>query len=119
MSEVNQEKNITYPPAPPSSEESKIFIPGCFEYIKDIYKREILVNAWQAITLTENWKFVEKDIYSFTLSDAPEIMTISNKMEELGYYLHSGASFGWTMREMQFIAQKGEEAYRKRIELIQ
>ena len=35
------------------------------------------------------------------------------KMGELGYYGHSGVSFGFIMREMQFIAQKGEKEYKK------
>jgi hypothetical protein len=106
--------NNILPPAPPSAEEeAKTFIPGRFEYIKDKHTKEMLVNAWQAITLTENWKFVAKDIDSFQMSNAPEIWIISNKMEELGYQCHSGFSFGWTMRQMQFISKKGEEEYKQ------
>ena len=32
-------------------------------------------------------------------------------MEELGYNGHSGYSFGWTMRQMQYIAEHGESNY--------
>ena len=38
--------------------------------------------------------------------------TIHNKMIELGYDGHSGGSFGWTMRQMQYIANHGEEKYK-------
>jgi hypothetical protein len=34
-------------------------------------------------------------------------------MEELGYDGHSGASFGWTMRTMQYIANHGEKKYKE------
>jgi hypothetical protein len=33
-------------------------------------------------------------------------------MVELGYNGHSGSSFGYTMRAMQYIAQNGEEKYK-------
>jgi hypothetical protein len=34
-------------------------------------------------------------------------------MVELGYDGHSGCSFGYTMRIMQYIAKYGEEKYKK------
>jgi len=43
-----------------------------------------------------------------------ELRVIMNKMDELGYGGHSGSSFGWTMRQMQFIAVNGLEEHRKR-----
>ena len=88
-------------------------IPGKFEYIKDISTKEMLSNAWQAITMTENWNFVKKPIESFSWSNDPRINIISNKMVELGYNEHSGSSFGYTMRAMQYIAQNGEEKYKE------
>jgi hypothetical protein len=42
-----------------------------------------------------------------------EIKIISDKIEELGYHGHSGASFGITMRNMQFIALHGLEEHKK------
>ena len=89
------------------------FIPGNFEYVTDNSEREILINAWQAITMTENWNFVKQPIESFSWSNDPRINIISNKMVELGYNGHSGSSFGYTMRAMQYIAQNGEEKYKE------
>ena len=43
----------------------------------------------------------------------PIIDEISRKMEEFGYNGHSGASFGFTMRYMQLLVQKGEEEFKK------
>lgn len=88
---------------------------GEFAYVKDQWTREMLVNAWQAINQTELWDFVKEDIDSFMFSHDPRVTRIYNKMEELGYGGHSGASFGFTMRTMQFIAKHGEEEYKKKL----
>jgi hypothetical protein len=76
----------------------------------------MLQNAYQAVNQTETWNFVKKDIESFSLSSAPEIWRITNKMEQLGYNGHSGCSFGWTMRQMQIIAREGEGKYKEMAE---
>jgi len=102
------------PPVPPSYEEER-FKPGEFLYVKEINSREMLRNAYSAISLTESWDFAKKDIDSFMFSNDPRIDIISNKMCELGYTGHSGSSFGWTMRQMQYIAQNGENIYREEI----
>jgi hypothetical protein len=88
-------------------------IPGKFEYIADVYERLMLSNAWQAITMTETWNFVREPIESFMMSNDNRIWIITAKMGELGYNGHSGCSFGWTMRQMQYIARNGEENYKK------
>ena len=85
---------------------------GKMDYIKDESVKYMLTNAWEAITKTNTWDFVEKDIFSFMLSMDDRINLISNKMEELGYNGHSGCSFGWTMRQMQYLAQKGEDEFK-------
>jgi hypothetical protein len=125
-----------YPPEPPKSEINnsemiKNFIDdnkfyskkfnefedkigdGKFEYISDIWEREMLVNAWQAITSTNNWDFVAQSIGSFMWSTDPRINQISIQMERLGYTGHSGCSFGCTMRNMQYLAQHGESKFKE------
>jgi hypothetical protein len=89
------------------------FIPGQFKYIDDDWMRDMLVTAWQAITLTEMWDFVKQDIESFMFSNDSRINIIYNKIEKLGYMGHSGASFGCTMRTMQYIAKYGEKKFRE------
>jgi len=85
---------------------------GVMDYIKNKILREMLENAWQAINLTETWDFVEQPTYSFTLSNDKRIWIITEKMEELGYYGHSGNSFGCTMRHMHFLATNGVEKFK-------
>jgi hypothetical protein len=86
---------------------------GQFNYISDKHWKEMLVNAWQAITLTESWDFVGQKIDSFMFSNDEQIKIISKKMEDLGYYGHSGASFGCIMRTMQYISRYGEEMWKQ------
>lgn len=87
---------------------------GKMDYIKDERSRVMLENAWQAINLTENWGFMcESTIENFMFSNDKRISIITEKMEELGYYGHSGFSFGWTMRNMQFLAKNGVEKFKK------
>ena len=112
MTSVNETENLL-PPAPPTEEDN--IIPGRFEYVNDSWQRDMLINAWQAITVTENWDFVKQPIHSFMWSDDPRVKIIGNKMEELGYTGHSGASFGFTMRTMQYIATHGEKKYMQEI----
>ena len=87
--------------------------PPTFEYITNTHNREMLLNAWDAINLTEMWGFVKQDIESFTWSREPEVTIIMDKMVSLGYRGHSGASFGCTMRAMQYLAQNGEEKFKE------
>ena len=92
-------------------EQKKPFINGQFLYINDERTRTMLVNCWNAVTETELWDYMKNECPTYAFSDAPEVNRIHNKMEELGYTGHSGCSFGWTMRQLQYIAQHGEEQY--------
>ena len=73
----------------------------------------MLVNAYEAITLCELWNYMKKDTYSYMFSNDVEIQLITDKMNEIGCPEHSGYSFGWTMRNMQYIAQNGLDKYRE------
>jgi len=110
MTTQAEQITLLFPLEPPH------FVPGKFEYIIEDSTRDMLVNAWQAITLTESLNFVSQHIDHFMTSNHPKIFIISNKMCELGYNGHSGASFGWTMRQMQFIAKYGEKSFKEMYE---
>lgn len=87
------------------------FVPGEFLYVKERNSREMLQNGWNAVNQLELWSYMEKKIESYTYSSDKEVDKIGNKMIELGYDMHSGCSFGWTMRKIQFIAQNGEQKF--------
>ncbi len=86
---------------------------GNFDYVSDIWDREIYENAWQAISLTNMWDFVKQDIDSFMFSLDPRLDFISEKMAEIGYNVHSSTSFGRVMRQMQFLAKFGEDKFKE------
>lgn len=89
-------------------------ITGEFEYVKDESIRIMLVNAYLGITIAEGWDFMKQDIQSFILSQHPKMKEITEKMWSLpNGDMHSGASFGCVMREMQLLAQQGEEAHKQ------
>ena len=113
-SSVPEPDNPSSVPEPETPDEREI-IPGQFDYIKEDWYRKLLVNAWQAINITENWDFVKQPIDSFIWSNDPRVRIIGNKMEELGYDGHSGSSFGCTMRTMQYIANHGEKKFKEDI----
>lgn len=111
---INETYSSVRPPIPPQNQNQEyIFIPGNFEYIEDSNTRNMLSNAYKSIDVLELWDYMKKDSESFMLSSDKEINIISEKMKELGYDLHSGFSFGWTMRQIQYIAIHGEQNYRK------
>jgi len=116
MSPTNENKML--PPGPPSPEDviyySSSFIPGKFMYVKDVYFRRALENAWQAVNYTEGaLEFIQKDIQSFTFSTDPMIYKIYETMIEHGFDEYSGCSVGCVLREIQFIARYGEREYIK------
>ena len=110
----------TIPPLPPlinyTDTAAYLFnmplIPGQFNYV-DENERDMFVNAWQAITLTETWDFIKNFQGSFMMSGDENINRISAKMSELGYDGHSGCSFGFTMQTMKCLAINGEEKFRE------
>jgi len=83
-----------------------------FNQITDESSRLMLQNAYQAITASEAWDYMKSfNEQSFMFSSNPMTGKIMNKMEVLGYTGHSGSSFGWTMRCMEFLAKHGKDAF--------
>lgn len=115
-------KSKTPPPVSPKEPHIKIFLnsinlgDGKMDYIECKHEKLMMTNAWQAITQTNTWNFVGEKIESFMWSKDKRVDEISMKMEELGYSGHSGCSFGCTMRNMQYLAQKGEDEFKKLFE---
>lgn len=84
-----------------------------FDIIPEYYKRVMLLNAYKSICeVNRAWDWLKNcNEESFAYSDSPYVAAISNKMEELGFYDHSGSSFGWTMRQMETIAKHGRTKF--------
>ena len=84
-----------------------------FDFIPQEH-RIMYSTAFDAITQLELWSFM-RDFReeSFMFSSAPEVMRISDRISQLGYGGHSGASFGFTMRAMEYIAKNGLDMYQE------
>ena len=87
---------------------------GQFEFIGES-DRIMYTTAHAAISQLELWNFVKRDPGSggFMFSGNPSVHKIYNKIEQLGYTGHSGASFGSIMRCMQYIAENGYDKFKE------
>jgi hypothetical protein len=75
---------------------------------------QLFSDAYQAITVTGNWDTMknfgsEPSETSFMFSSAPFLNDIRKHMKMLNY--HSGASYGVTMRNMEYIAKHGWDSF--------
>jgi hypothetical protein len=88
-----------------------------FDFIQDESSRWLLTNGYTAISQLELWdwlKTFEPGECGFAFSDDPNISIIAKKMHELsGDAHHSGTSFGWTMRNLEFIAKHGMDKFKE------
>lgn len=71
----------------------------------------MLFDMLEAITEANQWEwlrtYVPEEKRGFMFSTAPELKEIDKYIQYQG---HSGSSYAWTIRNMQFIAQHGMEA---------
>jgi hypothetical protein len=88
--------------------------PGDFVFIDDEHTRNMLSLTYQAVTNTNSWDFMksftpEKE-KGFMFTSNSQLNIISSECEKLGCG-HSGGSWGFSMRTMEYIAKKGWENY--------
>jgi len=92
--------------------------PGDFSSLHlDKTEKDMLSDAYETITSLGLWDWMRDPTTrgdgGFMFSDAPEITKIANAMKYKD--LHSGGSFGVTLRTMEMIAVHGWNAYLKTI----
>ena len=90
---------------------------GEFEFIESD-NRIMYATAHCAINQLELWNFMKEDPGSkgFMFLGAPEVKQIYEKIENLGYTGHSGASFGCILRAMQYIAENVYDKFKEEYE---
>jgi len=84
-----------------------------FGFVKDTATQKMLSTAYKAISVCRLWDYMRKETESYQFSADSEVEKILSKIKELGYDGHSGFSFGYTMRQMQFIALYGLDIFRE------
>jgi hypothetical protein len=94
-----------------------------FEFIPDSHTRGVLANGYRAVTELELWSWL-KDFEpsvstGFMFSEHPNVIKIGNKMESLPDAPgHSGSSFGFTLRHLQYMAKHGMDEYKKKMTTV-
>lgn len=95
-----------------------IIEPGDFSFL-NADEREMLTDAYKAVTMTESWEAMKQDpgAGGFMFSGNEYMKPINAALK---YNDHSGFTYGWTMRAIQFIAANGWDAYlEKRSDAVQ
>ena len=108
-----QDVNTFLPPLPPLPHIGD----GNFEYVDDINERDMLQNAFKAIQISEGWDYVRLDPGEggFMFSKNPIKYKIMENMEKCEPSVgHSGSSYGFVMRNMQFLAKNGIEKHKEK-----
>lgn len=86
---------------------------GDFSWMKDSSSRELCMDAHRAITEHGLWDWMKTATppsdkgFMFWYPQPPELEKINSSLTPE----HSGASYGWTMRQMEYIAKNGWERY--------
>ncbi len=94
--------------------DTKIYHMGDFSFIKDESSREMIKDAYNATTKTEGgWEFIKTFTppmdRGFMWCSHPKLSEIDNKMEMDNQ--HSGGSYAWTMRNIEYIGKHGWSAF--------
>jgi len=86
---------------------------GDYSWMKDASSREICVDAHKAITDLGLWDWMKTVTapadkgFTYWYPRPAEL----EKIDALLTSGHSGSSYGWTMRQMEYIAKNGWESY--------
>jgi len=87
-----------------------------FSFIKDEHTRRIVANGYEAVDKLELWSWLKAfDAEGgFMFCSHPNVSAIGNKMESLENPPgHSGFSFAFTMRHLEYIAKNGLDEYKQ------
>jgi len=95
------------------------YIRGDFSFMTEDHERRMVEDAFQAMEKVEgSWAYLsrpevpEKDT-GFMFSRDPIVRQISEEVDKNSQIGHSGSSYGWTMRQIEFIAKHGWDDYVK------
>lgn len=88
-----------------------------FETLYTNYESRLLRDAYDAITNCNLWNWMKEfqphEREGFMFAQHPNLDRISMEMKLMGD--HSGASYGWTMRQMESIAKIGWDAHKNEV----
>ena len=90
---------------------------GEFDFVRDEYTKDLLKSAHNAISLCELWNWMRNyeppPNKGFMWSKTPELDRINQQLWKDPINMnHSGSSYGFVMREMEYIAKNGYNTYK-------
>ena len=101
-----------------ANQDNSYFGNGMFEFVKSNNDRDYYKSAHKAITTCELWnwlrnhEFEEGQGFMFA-NNVPEVKCINSEMYKDPINSgHSGSSYGYTMRQMEYIAKYGYNIFR-------
>jgi len=92
---------------------------GNFSFIKDEASKECLIAAFKAVNEAKGWNYLKTfeppaDRGFMFCEPTPELIRINAAIYKY-YDDHTGSTYAWTMRCMQFIAKNGWDAFKKKM----
>ena len=88
--------------------------PNLFAFIPDHQTHEFLLSAHQSISICELWDWLRsyEPIHGFLFDNSSECQQIREQMQKYDInHNHSGSSYAYILREMQYIAKNGYQQY--------
>jgi hypothetical protein len=86
-----------------------------FAFITNLQNRAFLVSAFKAITNCELWPwfndFDSSNNFMFSSCSEIDLLRAELSKDRINGY-HSGASYGFVLRQMEYIAKNGYEKYK-------
>jgi hypothetical protein len=83
------------------------------------HESRMLADAYDAVTKSDMWEYLRLPTTpgkeGFMFCHDIELAAIASEMKYQG---HSGASYAWTLRQMEAIAKGGWESYASRIRMV-
>ena len=86
---------------------------GDFSFISSVDERKMLADGFQAVETTGAWEDLKADPGEGGFMFSPAAAAINRRITGAMALqnTHSGTSYAWTLRNMQYIAQNGWDAY--------
>lgn len=89
------------------------YLPGNFNFINDALTQEALTNTYNAVDTLNMWSFLKSfeppSDKGYMFSSSQELYLISTECENT--YKHSGSSWAFSMRHIEYIAKNGWSEY--------
>lgn len=87
-----------------------------FDFVRNKMEKTVLEDAYEAVNDMNLWDYLKENTFeTFTYYDGPDKQLHQELLEKADKNnIHSGASYGITMRNMEQIAKQGFEVWKQK-----